>query len=76
MNEEKKDVKTLADALPEECARVRKLIEIYRDPTLRGAGAAAIGFMEASLQNADKAMASGDVVAMLQAYQDLKGYTE
>ena len=75
MNKDPKDIKTLGDALPAECARVRRLIEVYRDPILRGAGAAAIGFMEASLQFADKAMASGDVVAMLQAYEDLKGYT-
>jgi hypothetical protein len=32
--------------------------------------------MEASLDNADKAAISGDVVAILAAYQDLKTWTD
>jgi len=69
-------ITTLGDALPLECARVRKLITTYRDPILNGAGEIAARMMEASLQNADNAMVSGDVVAMMQAYEDLKGYSE
>jgi len=68
-------METLGDALPTECARVRKLILSYRDPILGGAGEIAAQMMEESLKQADAAMVSGDVVAMLRAYEDLKGYT-
>lgn len=65
---------SLGDALPKEQARVRALILQYRDPMLGGAGEFAARMMEASLQEADKAVMSGDLVAMIQAYEDLKGY--
>ena len=76
MSAEELAMKTLADALPEECARVRALQKIYRDPIMHGAGEIAAQMMEASLREADNAMMSGDVVAMLKALEDLKGYTE
>lgn len=66
----------LGEALPKEQARVRELITQYRDPILKGTGELAARMMELSLQEADKAVMSGDVVAMIAAYQDLKGYTE
>ena len=69
-------MESLADALPAEQARVRKLITLYRDPALNGAGELSARMMEMSLQAADKAAASGDVVGMIQAYEDLKGYSE
>jgi hypothetical protein len=65
---------SLGDALPKEQARVRELIRQYRDPKLGGCGELAARMMEASLQIADKAVMSGDVVRMIQAYEDLKGY--
>ncbi len=68
-------MESLGDALPKEQARVRELIVQYRDPILRGAGEIAARMMEASLQAADKAVMSGDVVAMIQAHKDLQGYT-
>lgn len=67
---------TLGDALPRECARVRKLIGTYRDPIMHGSGELAAQMMEASLAAADKAMVSGDVAAMIAAYEDLKEYSE
>lgn len=67
---------TLGDALPAECARVRKLITQYRDPILGGAGEIAAHMMEMSLQAADQAMVSGDLSAMILAYEDLKGYSD
>lgn len=67
---------TLGDALPEEMARVRKLIVRYRHPALGGSGEIAARMMEASLQAADKAVMSGDVIEMLRCYEDLKGYSE
>ena len=65
---------TLGDALPAEMARVRKLKEQYL--SLGSAGAFGAAMMEASLQAADRVSISGDVVAMIQAYEDLKGYTD
>ncbi len=69
---------TLGDALPRECARVREVLsqyeECFRAPDGSGRGCAfAIHMIKASLAAADKAMISGDVVAMIQAYEDLKG---
>lgn len=62
---------TLAEALPREQRRVRELIEIYKTiPT----GIFAITMMRQSLEKAEQAAASGDVVAMLAAYKDLKDY--
>lgn len=65
---------TLGDALPQEMARVRKLKELYLSLP-GGAGRPAAYMMELSLQAADRAVMGGDVVAMLRAYEDLKGYT-
>ena len=64
-------VDTLGDALPREMARVRDhVIPIYRE--IGPAGAFAIAWMTAALDKAAKAMAEGDVVAMIAAYQELK----
>ena len=65
---------SLAEALPKEQARVRELIVMYRDPALNGAGNLAAAMMEQSLAAADRAIMSGDVVAMIRCYEDLKGY--
>ena len=67
-------MESLGDALPKEQARVRELILQYRDPMLNGAGVFAAAFMEQSLKKADEAVMSGDVIAMLRTYQDLKEY--
>jgi len=67
-------METLGDALPKEMARVRELIVMYRDPALKGAGNFAAAMMELSLQQADAAVMSGDLVAMIRAYEDLKEY--
>jgi hypothetical protein len=65
---------TLGDALPAEIARVEGLLPLYAE-----AGPAAgfsIAMMQHSLRAATQALASGDVVAMLRAYEDLRGYKE
>lgn len=67
-------MKSLAEALPEEQARVRELIVMFRDPEINGAGDIAAALMEQSLAAADRAIISGDVVAMMRCYEDLKGY--
>ena len=69
------DIKTLGEELPKEMARVRdEVMPAYQDPELNGAGAFALAMMRRDLDAAAKAMAEGDVVAMLRAYQSLKEY--
>lgn len=64
-------METLGDALPKEIVRVRKVLGHYRELDLVGAFGARM--IEQSLQAADKAVMSGDVVAMIRAYEDLRG---
>jgi hypothetical protein len=64
-------MKNLTEALPEEQQRVRELLPIY-DAIPTGVFAATM--MRQSLARAEQAAASGDVVAMLAAYEDLRGY--
>lgn len=66
------DVKTLGEALPAEMARVRDHVLPFYTPEVNGQFAAAM--MRQSLDAAAKALAEGDVVAMLRCYEDLKGY--
>jgi hypothetical protein len=70
----RKKMGSLAEELPKEQARVREIIMQYRDPILKGAGNLAAAMMEQSLAAADRAIISGDVVAMIRCYEDLKGY--
>jgi hypothetical protein len=67
----------LADALPREIARVRDdVMPAYL--ALRGTPGVmvepALALMRASLDAASRAMVDGDVVAMLRALEDLRGY--
>ena len=62
----------IAEALPIEQARVRKLLPLY-DEIPEGIFAATM--MRQSLAQAEKAAAAGDLVAMIHAYEDLKGYS-
>ena len=63
----------LAEALPKEIERVQDLIPIYESVSM---GFIAAGLMRKSIKAAHSAMVAGDVVAMLRAYEDLKGYAE
>ena len=66
---------TLGEALPKEMARVRdEVMPYYSDPALNGAGIFALTMMRRDLDAAAKAMAEGDVAAMITAYQSLKEY--
>lgn len=66
---------TLGTALPKMMAHVRdEVLPCYQLPELKGAGRFAIRMMLADLDAAAKAMAEGDVVAMLRAYESLRGY--
>lgn len=64
---------TLGDALPREMARVRdEVMPPYLE--IGPAGRFAIAMMRVDLDRAAAALAEGDVVAMLRAYQALKDY--
>lgn len=63
-------MKSLGEALPEEQARVRKILE-------EAIGLGSPGFFLSAvcrnaLSEAEKAAASGDLVAMIRAYEELK----
>ncbi len=64
---------TLGDALPKEMARVRdEVMPAYL--SIGPAGSFALACMRNALDNAARAMASGDVIAMLAAYESLRGF--
>jgi hypothetical protein len=64
---------TLGDALPREMARVRdEVMPAYMQ--IGPPGAFALACMRMDLDKAARAMAEGDVVAMLRIYETLKEY--
>jgi len=63
-------METLADALPKEMARVREVLGNYKE--IGPAGMFGAAMIEQNLRAADAAVMSGDVVAMLRAYNALK----
>ena len=67
-------VRTLGEALPAEMARVRdKVMPAYIE--VGPPGAFALMMMRQDLDCAAKALAEGDVIAMLKTYEELKGYS-
>lgn len=69
-------VESVGEALPREMKRVReKVIPAYQE-CLKHAPMTqiTINLMNASLDAAAKALAEGDVIAIMRAYEDLKGY--
>jgi len=64
---------TLGEALPAEIARVRdEVLPVYLE--LGAAGQFGVVLMRLALDRASVAMVSGDVVGMIRACEDLKGY--
>lgn len=63
-------MKSLAEAIPEEQQRVRELLVEYK--RLGNPGAFGAAMLEAELARADQAVMSGDLTAMLAAYESLK----
>ncbi|ACS41694.1 hypothetical protein [Methylorubrum extorquens] len=63
---------SLGDALPREMARVRD--EVLPEYLSIPGGILAATMMRQSLDAAARAMAEGDVVAMIRCHEDLKGY--
>lgn len=66
-------VETLAEALPREMARVREVLGHYRD--IGPAGMFGAAMIEQDLRAADRAVMSGDVVAMLRSLKTLQSIT-
>ena len=63
---------TLGDALPKEIARCQELLLIDY-ASIGTAGAFASAMIRGHIATAQKAMVEGDTMAMLRAYNDLKG---
>lgn len=63
--------KSLAELFPAEQARVRELLGEYK--RIGPAGMFGALMLEQAMQRADQAAVSGDVVAMLRSYEELKG---
>lgn len=66
--------RSLGEALPDEIARVREILGQYRSIGVAGRLGAAL--IERDLDQAVRALAEGDVVAMARAYAKLKGIVE
>lgn len=64
------DTQTLADALPKEMSRVRTMLGYYKE--IGPAGMFGAAMIEQDLRDADAAVMSGDLVAMLRAFKALK----
>ena len=62
---------TLGDALPREIERCQELLVAYAE--IGPAGAFGAAMIRADIAAAHKAMMEGDVVAMIRAYEALKG---
>ena len=61
---------TIAEELPKEQARVREVLCQYKE--IGAAGAFGAAMIDRSLNAADNAIISGDVIEMIAAYKDLK----
>lgn len=72
--QDEQGVTTLADELPRQQERCRNLLKLYEEIGVAGAFAAA--FIRLALREAEQAAASGDVVRMLLACEELKGFKE
>jgi len=74
------DTETLADALPREIARVTAKKERWqgymRDHDMGLGMQFSINIMQAEIEQAVQALASGDVTEMLAAHEALKGYND
>ena len=64
---------SLGEEFPKEQARCREVLGVYRE--LGPSGSFAAHMVEAVLRLADEAAASGDVLAMLQAFEEMKKVT-
>lgn len=61
---------TLGDAFPKEQARVREVLDIYKEIGPPGAFGAMM--IEQTLRRADQALISGDLIEMIAAYKEMQ----
>lgn len=61
----------IIEGIQHEVVRVREIIQIYKDVP-NGAGSFASVCMQANIDNAEKAVATGDTIAMIAEYKQLK----
>lgn len=62
----------IIEGIQRQCARIRdEVLPLYDEIP---AGRFAASMMRNSIQDAEAAVASGDVIAMVKAYHDLEGY--
>ena len=71
MAERDKKIDTLGDALPREIARCQELLIDYA--SIGPAGNFGVMMIRQDIAAGVKALAEGDVIAMLKAYEALKG---
>lgn len=64
----------LIEGIMQETKRVREIINIYEHPDQNGSGAFAAMMMKMDIEAAEKAVSSGDTIAMISAYGKLKDY--
>lgn len=73
-------VETLADALPKEIARVtakkERWLKMQWEHNLGPGMQLSINIMQVHIEAAAQALASGDIVQMMQALQNLKDYND
>ena len=62
--------KSIAEALPEEMARVRTVLGHYKE--IGPAGMFGAAFIEQDLREADQAVMSGDIVRMIRSLKTLQ----
>lgn len=65
-----KEIESVGTAFPKEQARVREVLASYRE--IGPAGFIGASLIEQALRRADRAQASGDIVAILRSYEELK----
>jgi len=65
---------SLGEELPKEMARVRTVLGHYKE--IGSAGIFGAMMIEQALQRADQAAISGDVVAMIRCYEELKSFSD
>jgi hypothetical protein len=64
---------SVGEEFPKEQARVRELLTEYK--AIGPAGTFGAMMIEQTLKRADEAMASGDIVAIVRSFEELKGCT-
>lgn len=67
-------IETLGDALPREINRCRELVKMYEE--IGNPGIFAKTMIQADIDKAERAMAEGDLPAMIAVYQSLKEWKD